>query len=106
MVRPGVSVTATYAKNGRIIELLVGSRITEMIESRGTVLSQDSVDAILIELVPDSARGKYIIGGFINAICEPESDCSGSWLQFQNVTIYYNSAREGGLRYAVVKWKD
>ncbi len=63
MVRPGVSVTATYAKNGRIIELLIAPRLAEMVKSRATTLSEDSVDAILNELVPDSVRGKYIIGG-------------------------------------------
>jgi hypothetical protein len=106
MVRPGISVTATYGTNGRIIELLVSPRITDIIKSRGTTLSQDSVTAIINELVPDSVRGKGISGGFMNLVCAPENDCSGSSQEFQHVTIYYNAGRGGGICYAVVKWKD
>jgi hypothetical protein len=105
MVRPTISATATYATNGRIIELLISPRITGTIKSRGVTLSRDSVDEILNDLVPAWERGKFIITRFENIVCEPENDCAGVSLEFQNVTIYYNSGR-GGLCYAVVKWKD
>ena len=106
MARPGISVTATYGANGRVIELLISPSITSIIKSRGATLSQDSVTAILNELVPDSVRGKGISAGFMNLVCMPENDCSGSSQEFQHVTIYYNAGKEGGLCYAVVKWKD
>jgi hypothetical protein len=104
-VRPGISVTATYATDGRIIELVISPQITDLIKSRGKTLSHDTVDAILHELVPDSVRGKPIIAGFLNIGCMPENDCAGSSQEFQNVTIYYNAGIEGKLCYAVVQWK-
>jgi len=99
-------VTATYGTNGRIIELLISPRNTNIIKSRGTTLSQSSVDAVINELVPDTVRGKGISAGFMNVVCMPENDCSGTSQEFQHVTIYYNAGREGGLCYVVVKWKD
>jgi hypothetical protein len=105
LVRPGISVTATYATNGRVTELLISSRTTDLIKSRGKTLSQDSVTAILDELVPRSVRGKYLIGSFLDVMCLPENDCQGASEQYQSVTIYYNAGREGGLNYAVVQWK-
>jgi hypothetical protein len=106
MVRPGISVAATYGTDGRIIELLISPRITNIIKSREATLSQSSVDAVLNELVPDSVRGKGISAGFMNVVCMPENDCSGTSQEFQHVTIYYNAGKGGGLCYAVVKWKD
>lgn len=106
MVRPGIGVTATYGTNGRIIELLIAPRTTDLIKSRGKTLKHESLDVILHEMVPDSARGKPISASFMNVGCFPENDCSGSSQEFQNVTIYYNAGKEGGLCYAVVKWKQ
>jgi hypothetical protein len=105
MLRPGISVTATYGTNGRIIELLISPHFTSVIKSRGMTLSRDSVNAIINELVPDSVRGKGISAGFMNVAC-PENDCSGFSQEFQHVTIYYNTGRAGEICYAVVKWKD
>jgi len=106
MLSPGISATATYATNGRITELLIAPRTTGLIKSRGGTLSQDTVRTILDELVPRSARGKHLISGFVNLTCLPENECQGSSEQFQNVTIYYNAGRDGGLNYAVVQWKE
>jgi hypothetical protein len=105
MVRPDISVTATYATNGRITELLISPRTTDLVKSRGKTLSQDSVKAIIDELVPSFVRGKYVIAGFVNLACLPENDCQGSSVSYENVTIYYNAAAEGGVHYAVVQWK-
>ena len=106
LVRPDISATPTYSAIGRIIELLISPRIAGITKSRGATLSRDVVTAILDELVPNSARGKYIIAGFANAACLPENDCAGSYQQFENLTIYYNAGRDGGLCYAVVQWKE
>ena len=106
MVRPGISVTATYATNGRVTELVVSPRTTDLIKSRGKTLSKDSVKAILDELVPSPVRGNYLIAGFVNLACLPENDCQGSSVSYEKLTIYYNSAAEGGVHYAVVQWKE
>jgi hypothetical protein len=106
VVRPGVNAMATFAADGRIVELLISPRIAGATKSRGTTLSRDTVNAILDELVPNSVRGKYIIAGFANGACLPEDDCAGSYQQFENLSIYYNAGRDGGLCYAVVQWKE
>lgn len=58
VVRPGIEVTATYAKDGRVTELMMVPATPGLIKSRGSGLSLDSINAIIDELVPLSARGK------------------------------------------------
>jgi hypothetical protein len=106
LVRPDIAVTATYAKDGRIIELLVAPRTAGLIKSRGTTLSRDAVTAILDELVPLSERGKHLISGFENVACPPENDCWGTSQTYEKVAVYYDTAPEGRLHYAVVQWKE
>jgi hypothetical protein len=107
MVRPDISVTATYATNGRIAELLISPRpTTAMVKSRGQTLSRDSVNEIIDELVPSSVRGKYLIAGFVNAACIPWNDCNGSSVSYEKVSIYFNAAAEGRVYYAVVQFKQ
>jgi hypothetical protein len=105
VVRPDISVTATYAANGRITELLIAPRITDLIKSRGRTLSRDTVEAIVQQLVPSSARGKFLISTFLNVTCLPENDCAGTSESYEKVTIYYNSAQAGQVYYAVVHLK-
>jgi hypothetical protein len=69
MVRRGITVTATFSTNGRIIELLISPQSIDLIRSRGQTLSVDSVNAIIDELVPPSVRDKHLIAGFINGTC-------------------------------------
>jgi hypothetical protein len=105
-VRPDVSVTATYETNGRITQLQISPQVTGYIKSRGKTLSRDTAKTIIDELVPNSARGKFVIGEFLNFECLPENDCAGTTENYQKVTIYYNSAAEGQVHYAVVQWKN
>ena len=100
------SITATYAADGRITELVISPRTTDLIKSRGKTLSQVSVKAIIDELVPSSVRGKPLVAGFLNLECLPEDDCAGTSQSFEKVTIYYNGAAEGRVHYAVVQWKE
>ncbi|HZQ51006.1 MAG TPA: hypothetical protein VFB14_02355 [Bryobacteraceae bacterium] len=106
LVRPGISITASYAASGKIRELMISPQNDSFIKSRNASLSRKSVDAIIDELVPKSERGKFIIGEFEDIICEPADDCMGSSANYQNVKIYYNdSAVPGRVTYAVVQWK-
>jgi hypothetical protein len=106
MVRPGISVTASYASDGRITELLISPRNLDHIKSRGVTLSPDAVKAVIDELVPRSERGKFLIGTFDHIICLPENDCAGTSENYQRVTIYYNAGAKGRVTYAVVQWKE
>ena len=106
IVRPGISVTATFGKNGRVTEYLVAPLIPALIKSRGATLSVDSVKAIIDELIPLPVRGKHLIGGFVNATCLPENDCNGISDSYEKVTMYYNVATEGRVHYAVIQMKE
>ncbi len=105
-VRPDVTATATYAADGRVTELLISPKTPDLIKSRGKTLSADAIKEVIDELVPLSARGKYLIGGFLNLRCLPEDDCEGTSTSYEQLTIYYNAAAEGRLHYAVVQWKQ
>lgn len=106
VVRPGISVTATFGKDGRITEFIISPQNTDLIKSRGKSLSKDSVNAIIDELVPRAVRGKHLIGGFVNISCPPENDCSGTSDSYERLEIYYNAAVEGRVHYAVVRLKE
>ena len=106
LVRPRIVVTATYAPSGKVTELVISPLNISLIKSRNATLSRESVDAVIDEIVPTSERGKFLIGGFEDIICEPADDCMGASANYQNVTIYYNgSAKQGQVTYAVVRWK-
>jgi hypothetical protein len=105
MVRAGISIAVTYWPKGRIAELLISPRTPALIKSRNDTLSQADVTAILDEIVPMSARGKFLIGEFDNITCLPANDCQGTSENYEKVTIYYNAAAEGRVGYAVVQWK-
>jgi hypothetical protein len=106
VVRPGITVTATFGTHGRIIEFLILPQDAGLIKSRGETLSQDSVKAIIDELVPRAVRGKHVMAGFVNATCLPENDCNGNSDSYEKIAIYYNAAAEGRLHYAVVQFKE
>jgi hypothetical protein len=105
-IRPGINGTVSYGPNGRIAELLISPRNQDLIKSRGVTLSQDAVESIIDELVPRSARGKFLMGQFDNITCLPDNDCAGSSENYEKVRIYYNSGTKGKLCYAVVQWKE
>jgi hypothetical protein len=105
LVRPGIGVTVTYSNTGRITEIMISPQTTDLIKSKGKSLNKDAVKAILEELVPKSDRGKFLIGTFENIICLPDNDCQGTSEAYEKVTIYFNSGTEGGVNYAVLRWK-
>jgi hypothetical protein len=106
MVRPGISATVSYDQNGHITELLISPLNKNLIKSRTTTLSHDSVKAVIDELVPRSERGKFLIAGFDDVTCLPDDDCSGTSESYEKVTIYYNAGAKGRICYAVVHWNQ
>lgn len=107
MVRPGVTVTATYTKSGRIAELLISPVAPGYVKSQGLrkPMNKDFVQAVIDELLPSSMRGKFVIAGFDNMQCLPTNDCWGSSEEYAKASIYYNAGRDGTVSYAVVTLK-
>lgn len=104
IMRPGISVTATFGTNGRITEFLIYPQDTGVVKfSRANSLSIDSVKAIIDELVPAAVRGQHVISTFLNVDCLPANDCNGASEKYERATIYYNStAVKERVHYAVV----
>jgi hypothetical protein len=106
IVRPGITATATFGSNGRISEFLISPQQNALIKSRIDSMSIDSVNEIIDELVPRSLRGKHLIAGFVNATCLPENDCNGTSDSYEKAAMYYNSAGQGRVHYAVVQLRE
>lgn len=106
IVRSGVSVTVTYAKDGHITEWLIAPLIREVIKSRAATLTYESAKEIIDELVPSPSRGRYLNAGFVNARCLPEDDCHGSSETYEKIHIYFNSAAPGRVHYVVVQRRE
>lgn len=107
LVRPGVTVTATYGKSGGVCELVISPQ-----EPRGLIKSASLSNPIHYsllkkieeELVPVTQRGKYVEGGFINLMCPPQNDCVGTEEDWKNVVVYTNSGGNKGANYATIDW--
>jgi hypothetical protein len=107
VARPGVTVTATYGTNGRIVELLISPEAPGYIKSHGfrKPMSRDFVRGLIDELLPSSLRGEFVIGTFLHIDCLPTNDCSGTSEKYEKATIYYNAGADGAVSYAVIKLK-
>jgi hypothetical protein len=105
LLRPSVTVTASYSSTGQITELVIAPFTADLIKSKGDGLTYDLVKQLINELVPESARGTRQIGGFLNIACLPANDCYGSEDKYQNLTVYYNAGKNGNVNYVVIQWK-
>jgi hypothetical protein len=87
LLRPGLRVTATYAANDRIVELLISPELRDYIKSPDLLLrkpmSQEFVRALIAELLPGSVRGKFVIGGFDNTVGCLTDVCGGSFGKYE-----------------------
>jgi hypothetical protein len=114
LVRPGIVVTATHGTSGSTCELVIGPRpeepyVTNRLAKRwpgSDPIDNSVLQAIGYELVPESERGKYTIGTFMNVICLPQNDCAGVKEDYQNVVIFRSNAGvQGASRYETIRWK-
>jgi hypothetical protein len=107
IVRPGISITATYGPNGRIAELLISPEPSGYLKSYSVrkPMNQDFVRGLIDELLPSSVRGEFVIAGFDNTDCPPEDDCRGTWDEYKKARVYFNAGRDGGINYAVVTFR-
>jgi hypothetical protein len=107
LLRQGIVVTVTYAKNGNPSEMLIEpQRPTTPIKSSTARLSLEILNEIIDELVPLKERGKALNAGFVNMRCLPNDDCWGTSTSYEKVFIYYNASGKNEYRYATVQWKS
>jgi hypothetical protein len=109
VVRSGIVVTATYAKDGHVCELLIAPQkpITPIKPADLTSKSIDSklLTELIDELVPEKERGRGISGDLLNLMCLPSNDCAGSGSTWEKVSIYRNGG-DNQEHYATIIWLD
>ena len=105
VIRPGITLTATYTPAGDVREMIVApEQPTSIIKSTTATLDNELLHEVINELVPLRERGKFIIGTFLNITCLPKDNCAGSSEDYEKLTIYYNAGKNGA-NYAVIQWK-
>jgi len=108
LIRPDITVTATYGPSGKTCELVISPKPSEgLVKSLpGPGAIDDTVmKSIEDELVPASERGKFKIGGFFDVVGCMES-CPGAEEDWDNVVIVamYKNVGEGNSRYETIQW--
>jgi len=105
-VRTGIGVKVRKGPNGQIAEMLIFRMHADSDAAEEYDVQHEIAKNVLDELLPASGRGKFVIGGFVDAFCMPENDCAGSSEDYENVSIFYNSsARPGQVCYVDVRFK-
>jgi hypothetical protein len=106
-IRPGVSVTVSYAETGEVCEMIIHpQQLTSALDYPITKTMQSkAVTEVIDELVPISQRGKRLIGSFLNHICLPLNNCWGVMDSYERVTILRNGGDDKE-RYARIRWKE
>lgn len=106
LVRPGVAVTATYGASGETCSLIVEPLETlgVSVRPKSSAIEEKLLGEISKELVPETERGEYKMGTFIDIICLPDNDCAGVQEDWAKLVIYRNSG-EKGTRYETITWK-
>ena len=104
-IRPGIIVTASYNSSGKVTELLIAPQLTGLIKSKSRGLSLETLNDLIDELIPTTERGRGLFGGGVNLGCAPQSDCYGSYMEYERVMIYFNAGKHHEANYAVIQWK-
>lgn len=105
LVRTGIVATATYGPDGETCELVVEPQQTSALIKNfsGTkTIPYETLRAVEDELVPDSERGKSLMGAILNIGCLPDNNCAGSEHDWENVVEYDNAGTDGA-HYAVIR---
>jgi hypothetical protein len=105
LVRPGVTATVSFAKNGEVCKILVEPERRLVMRSSTPRITSEQINEIIDEIVPPGERGEQRTAGFVNAGCLPDDDCRGTSADFERVHIYYNGPGGGEYRFATVEWK-
>jgi hypothetical protein len=91
-VRPGVVASARYGASGRACAIVVEPEQPHcpLNNPKNTIGDYGQADAILKELVPETERGEYVIGGFVNIFClSADTDCGGVSERWQKLKIFF-----------------
>jgi len=102
-VRPDINVTVTYAKTGEVCEMLI-KPASETVNGKPSLLKSQPLKDVIDELVPKNERGAFIIGTFVNVVCQPNNDCAGANESYQRLSIFSNGSTDAH-RFATIRWK-
>jgi len=102
-VRPDIKVTVRYTKQGDACSMFIAP-LAETTNGKQSLLLSEPLDEVIDELVPKDQRGKYLMGTFLNIICLPNNDCSGTEEDYQRVLIHKHGNTDAH-PYASISWK-
>jgi hypothetical protein len=98
LVRPGIVASASYGASGHICEIVVSPQ-----RLWNSTFDSKQLTEIVNEIVPESQRGKYLMGTFVNAVCFPTQDCNGTAGTWEKVNIFRNGGTDAE-HYASIQW--
>jgi len=101
-VRPDMKVTVRYTKHRDVCSMYIAS--LETTNGKPSLLKSQALNDVIDELVPQDQRGKYLMGTFINIICLPDNDCSGTEENYQKVLIHKHGSLDAH-PYGSISWK-
>ena len=90
-VRTGIGVKVRKGPNGQIAEMLIFRMHADSDAAEEYDVQHEIAKNVLDELLPASGRGKFVIGGFVDAFCMPENDCAGSGRDTSEIRTGSNS---------------
>jgi hypothetical protein len=105
-VKPGVGASARYGASGQVCLIVVRPEKPHcpLNSPRNTIGDYEQTKEIVKELVPESERGKYVIGGFANIFCGTETDCFGSYEHWEKLFIFFSGSNQKQ-HYASIRWE-
>jgi hypothetical protein len=106
-VRPGVVASASYGASGHVCAIVVEPEQPHcpLNNPKNTIGGYGQAVEIVKEIVPETERGKYVIGGFVNLFCPSEDrDCFGVNENWEKLTIFRSGSNDRQHN-ATIQWK-
>jgi len=103
-VRPGILMTANYAEDGQVCEMLLQRRYTPDQTDANSTIPSKLVDQLIDELAPTVERGpaksrwlgdSFVAGGVTHV-----------GRDFENVLVAIDGTVSGGVNTVVIRWKN
>ena len=108
LVRPGITAAARYGTSQHVCAITVyPEHPKHPLNRRENSIGNDKqVAEVLNELVPEKERGKYLMGTFLDLVCDGEKgvDCGGVEEDWETVTILHMGSKDSE-HYAAINWK-
>ena len=104
-VRPGIVLNVTYGTGGKVAEMVFKPQSVSSESTAKPVMKSPIIYELIDELVPPSARGKFVMGTFLNITCLPDDNCHGAMDEYENVVVY-RMGNDNAFDYIRIVWTE